>query len=140
MPSGVGRAGEWFVRILTAIHALGSLVLLVMTSFLLAGGSAERMARTPGARLLVDALGPRLPWFLGGLAAFLAALAWSSYRRRPWAWRAALVAYTVGILGSLWEVSVGIERAWIAACINSGVVALLSSRATRLVYFPRDRR
>ena len=129
--------GTCFVRILTVIHALGSIVLVGMTSYLLAGGPADGLARTPGGRLMVGALGPGLPVFLGSLAAFLAALAWSSHRRRPWAWRAALVAYSVGILGSLWEASVGVTQAWLSAGINSTVVLLLLAPVTRRVYFPR---
>jgi hypothetical protein len=134
---GIGNPGLWFVRILTTIHALGSLVLVGMTSYLFLGGSPEHLARTPGARLMVDATGRWLPAFLGSLAIFLGAMAWSSHHRRPWAWRAALLAYTVGVLGSLWEVSVGIHDAWLSALINLGVVALLLGRPTRRVYFRR---
>ena len=129
--------GMWFVRILTLIHALGSLVLVGMTAYLLAAGSPVALAKTPGARLMVEALGPWLPVFLGSLAAFLAAMAWSSNRRRPWAWRAALVAYSIGVVGSLWEVAVGIPQAWLSAGINSTVVLLLLAPSTRRVYFQR---
>lgn len=128
-------AGEWFVRILTSIHALGSLVLIGMTAYLLFGGNQNDLARTPGARLMVDLLGPWLPPFLGSLAILLASIAWSSFRRRPWAWRAAVVAYTIGIIGSAWEVSVGISQAWLSVLINAGVVSLLLSRPTRRVFF-----
>lgn len=132
--------GVLFVRILTTIHALGSLVLVVMTSYLLLGGSADQLSRTPGSRLMVDALGPWLPAFLGSLAVFLGAMAWSSHRRRAWAWRAAVASYGIGVLGSLWEVSVGIHQAWLSALINGGVVALLLSQPTRCVYFTADHR
>jgi hypothetical protein len=127
--------GEWFLRILTCIHALGSLVLFGMTTHLLIGGSAETLAGSPGARLMVDVMGAWLPFFLGGLAVFLAALAWNSHRRRPWAWRAAVAAYSVGVAGSLWEVSVGIGRAWLSALINAGIVTLLLSGPTRRAFF-----
>ncbi len=127
--------GTWFVRILTVIHALGSIVLVGMTTYLLAGGPAGALARTPGGRLMVEVLGPWLAVFLGSLAAFLAALAWSSLQRRPWAWRAATAAYSVGILGSLWEVSVGVTQAWLSVGINSVVVLLLLAPMTRRVYF-----
>lgn len=135
--------GEWFVRILTGIHATGSLVLVGMTAYVLSGPDhAEDLARTPGARLMVDLFGPYLPVFLGGLGVFLAAMAWSSHRRRPWAWRAAVAAYSVGVIGSMWEVSIGIEQAWASAVIHGGVVALLLSGPTRRVYFgsPSDHR
>ena len=108
-----------------------------MTSYLLLGGSAERLAKTPGSRLMVDWFGPWLPGFLGGLAVFLGAMAWASHRRRTWAWRAALAAYTVGVLGSAWELSVGIQQAWLSLLINAAVVAMLLSPSTRAVYFRR---
>jgi hypothetical protein len=130
--------GEWFVGTLTAIHAIGSLVLTAMTVYVLAGRDhAEQLARRPGARLMVDLMGPYLPVFLGGLGAFLATLAWSSHRRRPWAWRAAVACYSVGVIGSLWEVSVGIRQAWVSVLINAAVVALLLSGPTRRAYFRR---
>lgn len=132
--------GVLFVRILTTIHAIGSVVLVGMTSYLLLGARPEHLARTPGSRLMVDALGTWLPAFLGSLAVFLGAMAWSSYRRRPWAWRAAVTSYTIGVLGSLWEVSVGIQQAWFSVLINVAVVGLLLSEPTRRVYFTADHR
>jgi hypothetical protein len=88
---------------------------------------------------MVDTLGPWLAVFLGSLAVFLAAMAWSSHRRRAWAWRAALVAYSIGVLGSLWEVSAGIPQAWLSAAINATVVLLLLTPSTRGEYFHRPR-
>ena len=129
----------WFLRALTTIHSIGSLVLVGMTLYVLAGEShAEALARTPGARIMVDALGRWLPLFLGGLACFLAALAWSSFRRRPWAWYAAVVAYSIGVLGSVWEISVGIHQAWTSVAINAMIVTFLLIRPTRVAYFRRD--
>jgi hypothetical protein len=49
----------------------------------------------------------------------------------PWARSAALVAYSIGVAGSLWQVSTGIARAWVSLAVNAGVVALLASRAAR---------
>ena len=139
MPTPRLARGIGFVRILTVIHAIGSLVLVGMTGFLLLGGDAERLSRTPGSRLMVDALGGALPAFLGGLGVFLGAMAWASHRRRPWAWWAAVASYSIGVLGSLWEVSVGIRAAWLSTLINAGVVALLLVPSTRRVYFPAPR-
>lgn len=108
-----------------------------MTIYVLRGSDqAEALARTPGARLMVDIFGPFLPLFLGALAVFLGAMAWASHRRRPWAWRAAVASYSVGVLGSLWEVSIGIHQAWLSTFINAFVVTLLLTRATRRVYLP----
>ncbi|MEO5618771.1 MAG: hypothetical protein ABIS67_13470 [Candidatus Eisenbacteria bacterium] len=133
-PKG-SAAGTWFLRTLTTIHALGSLVLTGMTLYLLGGDDrAEALARSPGARLMVRALGGWLPVFLASLAIFLGSLAWASHHRRPWAWGAAVVAYSIGILGSMWEVSVGIHQAWLSVLINAGVVAMLLSAPTRWAY------
>lgn len=132
----VASRGEWFVRILTTIHALGSVVLLCMTIYVLMGSDhAEALARTPGARLMVTVLGALLPMCLGALAAFLGAMALASHHRRPWAWRAAVISYSVGVLGGLWEVSIGIHQAWLSTFINAIVVTLLLTGATRRVYF-----
>jgi hypothetical protein len=132
--------GVWFVRALTAIHAIGSLVLAGIVVFHFAGGvDAVTFARTPGARLMIGALGPWVPVFLAVLALFLASMAWASHRRRPWAWRAAVAAYTFGILGSLWEASTGAWQAWLSVLVNAGVVTLLWSRPTRRAYFPQSR-
>jgi hypothetical protein len=128
----------WFVRTLTTVHAVGALVLVGMTLYVLARPDhARQFARSPGAKLMVNVLGPWLPMFLGGLALFLGSLAWASFRRRPWAWRAAIVAYSIGVIGSLWEVAIGIQQAWVSALINAGVVAMLLSRPTRRAYFAR---
>jgi hypothetical protein len=137
-PADPARWGRVFVSALTAIHATGSAVLVGMLAFVLADPTnAERLARTPGARLLVDWTGPWLPAFFAALAAFLGALAWSSRRRQPWAWRGAVAAYSIGVLGSAWEVSIGIAAAWLSVAINAAVVAMLLAPATRAVYFGR---
>lgn len=137
-PADPARWGRAFVTALTAIHGTGSVVLVGMLVFVLAdGANAERLARTPGARLLVDWTGPWLPAFFAGLAAFLAALAWSSHRRLRWAWGGAVTAYTIGVAGSAWEVSIGITQAWLSVAINAAVVAMLMAPATREVYFGR---
>jgi hypothetical protein len=110
-----------------------------MTVYVLSGETnAESLARTPGARLMVDALGRWLPLFLGSLSIFLAALAWSSHRRRPWAWYAAIVAYSIGVLGSAWEISIGIHQAWMSLAINALIVTLLLSAPTRRAYFREE--
>lgn len=129
----------WFLSTLTTIHALGASVLVGMTIYVLSGPDhARQLARSPGASLMVDLLGPWLPVFLGGLALFLGSMAWGSFRRRPWAWRAAIVAYSIGVAGSLWEVAIGIERAWVSTLINALVVTLLMSGPTRRAYFSRS--
>lgn len=46
-----------------------------------------------------------------------------------------MVSYTIGVIGSLWEVSVGIRQAWLSTFINGAVVAMLMRQSTRCVYF-----
>jgi hypothetical protein len=42
------------------------------------------------------------------------------------------------VAGSLWEVAIGIERAWVSTLINALVVTLLMSGPTRRAYFSRS--
>lgn len=75
------------------------------------------------------------PLFLGSLALFLGLLAWSSHRRLKWGWWGAVAAYAFGIIGSAWEISIGINNAWVSLLINSAVVTILLRPDTRKVYF-----
>lgn len=128
--------GKWFLVLLSTIHAAGSAVLVGMTLYVLADSShTTDLARTPGAQLMVETLRGWLPLFLGGLAGFLGALAWSSFHRRPWAWYGAVIAYSIGVFGSAWEISFGIDQAWLSISINALVVVMLLSRPTREAFF-----
>ena len=72
--------------------------------------------------------------FLLFIGLFLVVLAHASWRRRPWAWPLTLLAYGIGVAGSLWQVSIGIEEGWISAAINAGVVAYACTPAVRRGY------
>lgn len=109
-----------------------------MTAYVLGGPAhAEHLATTPGARILVDATGRWLPLFFAGLGTFLAALAWGSSRRRRWSWYGAVVAYSIGVGGSAWEIAIGIGPAWLSLAINAAVVATLASRGVRAAFLDR---
>ena len=106
----------------------------------MAAGSAlsaefrEGLAISGGSRIMVDWLGERVPLFLLGIAAVLATLVYGSWHLRPWAWPLTLGCYTVGVLGSLWQVSIGIPQGWVSAVINGSVVAYALTRPVREAY------
>lgn len=123
------------VHVLTLIHGVGSLVCVVLSV-----GSAlsidfrRGLARTGGSRLMVDVFGGWTWAFLGFIAVVLATLSYGSWKLRPYAWPLTLAVYSIGVLGSLWQVSLGIASAWTAAVINAGVVAYATTPAIRRAY------
>ena len=123
------------LHVLTAIHGLGSLACTV-----LALGSAasaafrQALARTSGSRLMVSLFGEWTWAFLLVVAVVLGTLAYGSWRRMRYAWPMTVIVYGVGVLGSLWQVSLGIEEAWASAAINAGVVAYTSRRGVGRAY------
>lgn len=127
------------VEALTVVHGLGSLVVFGMATYVVAnGGDAEALATTPGARQLVDWTGAYLPLFFLALGTFLGALAWGSHRRQRWSWPAALVAYSIGVLGSLAEILTGHGRYAVSLLVNGAVVAALLSPSVRRAFLPRQ--
>ena len=124
-----------FVHVLTAVHALGALACLVM-----AGGSAasprfrESLAVSGGSTIMVRSFGAGTGAFLLGVGLVLTTLAYASLRRRPWAWHLTLLVYGIGVAGSLWQVSVGIEQGWISAAVNAAVVGCACTPAVRRAY------
>ncbi len=72
--------------------------------------------------------------FLLFVGAVLAVLAYASWRLRPWAWHLTLFVYGIGVIGSLWQVSMGIRQGWIAAVVNGAVVAYAATPAVRRAY------
>lgn len=123
------------VDALTVVHGLGSLVVFGMAAYIVVnGGDAEPLATTPGARQLVDWTGAYLPLFFLALGTFLGALAWGSHRRQRWAWPAAMVAYSIGVLGSLAEILAGHGRYAASLLVNGAVVAALASRPVRRAF------
>jgi hypothetical protein len=124
-----------FVDVLTAIHFAGS-----MACFVMAVGSAvspsfrEGLAVSGGSKIMLEWFGEWTWVFLLFVGAVLAVLAYASSRRKRWAWHLTLVVYGVGVLGSLWHVSVGIAQGWVAAAVNGAVVDFASTPGVRQAY------
>lgn len=94
----------------------------------------ESLAVSGGSRIMVDTFGARTWLFLAFIGAVLAILAHASWRVKPWAWHMTLVVYGIGVLGSLWQVSVGIREAWTAAAVNGAVLLYAGRRGVREAY------
>lgn len=122
------------VHVLTTVHAVGSLACASLAVAAVLPEAREALAISPGARLMMGLFGRWTTLFLAGVATLLAVLAYGSWRRRPWAWGLTLACYGVGVAGSLWEVAIGIEAAWLSAAINAGVVALALHPKVRAAY------
>lgn len=124
-----------FLHALTAIHAVGALA-----CFAMAAGSAvspafrEGLAVSGGSRIMVDAFGSWTWVFLTFVGTILAVLAYASWRRRWWAWHMTLVIYGIGVVGSLWQVSVGIAEGWVAGMVNAAVFAYAATPGVRRAY------
>lgn len=70
----------------------------------------------------------------------LSVLAHASWRLLPWAWHLTLVVYGIGVVGSLWQVRIGIEEGWTAAVVNAAVVAYAATPGVPRAYKSRPRR
>jgi hypothetical protein len=122
------------VHALTAIHGVGSAVCVALAFGSLFPAFRSALALSPGSKLMIGLFGPLTPVFLLAVATLLAFLSYGSFRRRPWAWPLTLAAYSVGVLGSLWEVSIGIWQAWVSAAINAAIVAYALLPPVRRAY------
>jgi hypothetical protein len=105
--------------------ALGSAVAPGFREFLVVSGGSE---------IMVEVFGQQTWAFLAFVGWVLAILAYASWRVLPWAWQMTLVVYGVGVVGSLWQVSVGIGEAWAAVVVNGAVVAYAARPAVRRAY------
>lgn len=124
-----------FLHVLTAIHALGAAVCLVMAiGSAVSPGFRDALAVSGGSELMVEYFGTRTWAFLLFVAAVLATLAHASWQVKPWAWELTLVVYGIGVLGSLWQVSMGIPEGWLAAGVNGAVVIYASTSGVRNAY------
>jgi hypothetical protein len=127
-----------FLHALTAVHAVGA-----GACFVLAVGSAasdkfrSSLAISAGSAIMVASFREWTWAFLAFVGAVLATLAYASWRLRPWAWAMTLVVYGVGVLGSLWQVSVGIPQGWVAASVNGAVFVYASRPGVRRAYTGR---
>lgn len=123
------------IHVLTALHGLGSLVCGVLAAgSAISTGFRDGLAQTGGSRLMVELFGDATWLFLLFIALVLGTLSYGSWNRRPFTWPLTLAVYSVGVLGSLWQVSLGIHEAWVSAAINAGVVAYAATPAVRRAY------
>ena len=83
---------------------------------------------------MVQAFGAWTWMFLAFIESVLAILAHASWRVKPWAWHMTLVVYGIGVLGSLWQVSVGIREGWMAVAVNGAVLLYACRRGVRQAY------
>jgi hypothetical protein len=124
-----------FLHVLTAIHAVGAVACFVMAVG--SGVSAEfrsSLAVSGGSAIMVAFFGEHTWAFLLLVGLVLTMLAYSSWRLRWWAWPMTLVVYSIGVLGSLWQVSVGIPQGWVAAAVNGAVLVYAASPTVRRAY------
>ena len=133
-----GRRVPRGIHALTALHGAGALACFVMS----AGSALSEpfrlgLARSGGSALMVAWFGPWVWAFLLGVGALLALLSYGSWRLRPWALPLTVACYAVGVLGSLWEVSIGIREGWLGAAINAAVVVYALTPPVRRAYLGR---
>jgi hypothetical protein len=143
---GLSRHGEvprmrplpGFLHALTAVHAVGAGACFIMAIGSAASDNFRASLAVSGGSAIMVASFRQWTWaFLGFVGAVLATLAYSSWRVRPWAWPMTLVVYGVGVLGSLWQVSVGIPQGWVAASVNAAVFIYASTPSVRRAYTGR---
>jgi cell division protein FtsW (lipid II flippase) len=127
-----------FLHALTAMHAVGAGVCFVMALGSAASDNFRASLAASGGSAIMVASFRQWTWaFLGFVGTVLATLAYSSWRVRSWAWPMTLVVYGVGVLGSLWQVSVGIPQGWVAASVNAAVFIYASTPGVRRAYTGR---
>ena len=129
------------VHVLTAMHGVGAIACLVMA----AGSAISEQFRlslimTPGSALMMDLFGQRVWVFLIAIAVVLSALCYGSWRLRTWARPLTIVCYSIGVIGGLWEVTIGIRAGLLAATINAGVVAYACTGQVREAYQSGEQR
>lgn len=127
-----------FLHVLTAVHAVGALVCLVMAIGSLASDRfRDALAVSGGSKAMLQIFGEGTGFFLLFVGVVLATLAYGSWRVRPWAWALTLIVYGIGVAGSLWQVSIGIEQGWVAAIVNGSVFLYAATPAVRRAYLQR---
>lgn len=127
----------WGIHLLTAIHGLGALALLVMAvGCLLAESFRLSLIASPGSALVMDLFGPNVWIFVLLIASLLSVLCYGSWRLRRWTRPLTIACYSIGVIGGLWEVWMGIPAGFLAAAINGGVVAYACTSQVRAAYGP----
>jgi hypothetical protein len=125
----------WGIHVLTAIHGLGAVVCLLMAlGSVISARFRLGLGSTPGSALMINFFGEHIWIFLMLIVALLTTLCYGSWRLRPWTRPLTIVCYSVGVVGGLWEVSIGIPAGLLAAAINGGVVAYACTKRVREAY------
>lgn len=127
----------WGIHVLTALHGAGALACLVMA----VGCSVSEHFRlsldaSPGSALMMSLFGRNVWIFLLLITSLLSALCYGSWRPRSWTRPLTIICYSVGVIGGLWEVWMGISAGFLAAAINGGVVAYAWSNHVKAAYAP----
>ncbi len=123
------------VHVLTAIHGLGAVVCLVMAvGSVISDRFRLGLVASPGSAMMIDFFGRQVWVFLLVIAVLLATLCYGSWRLRPWTWLLTIVCYSIGVVGGLWEFSIGIPAGLLAATINGAVVAYTCTKPVQEAY------
>ena len=131
----VKRRVPWGIHCLTGLHGLGALALIVMAvGCLLSEPFRLSLVASPGSALMMELFGRKVWVFLLLLACLLTALCYGSWQLRSWARPLTVACYSVGVIGGLWEVWMGITAGFLAAAINGAVVAYACTTAVKNAY------
>lgn len=127
-----------FLHVLTAVHGAGALACVVLAAgSAISGGFRAGLGRSGGSRMMLAMFGEGTWAFLVLVGLVLGMLAYGSWRVRSWAWALTLVVYGIGVLGSFWQIAVGIHEAWLAALVNGAVFAYAATPRVRRAYTGR---
>jgi hypothetical protein len=133
---GVKRV-PWGIHVLTALHGAGALACLFMAvGCSLSEKFRLRLIASPGSALMMELFGRNVWIFLLLIASLLSALCYGSWRLRSWARPLTIICYSVGVIGGLWEVWMGVPAGFLAAAINGGVVAYACTNQVKAAYAP----
>ena len=83
---------------------------------------------------MMDLFGKRVSCFLLIIVALLGTLCYGSWHLKRWARPLTVVCYSIGIIGGLWEVVMGIPAGFMAATINAAIVAYACTSRVRAAY------
>lgn len=125
----------WGIHVLTAIHGLGAVACLVMAlGSVISARFRLGLVSSPGSVLVISVFGEHVWIFLVVIAALLTTLCYGSWRLRRWTRPLTIVCYSIGVVGGLWEVSIGIPAGFLAATINGAVVGYACTKRVKEAY------
>lgn len=123
------------IHLLTALHGLGAIACVVMA---IGSAASERfrlgLVASPGSAIMIEFFGEHVWIFLVAIATLLITLCYGSWHLRRWTLPLTIVCYSIGVIGGLWEVSIGIPAGLLAAPINACVVVYACTRRGRAAY------